>query len=483
MLSISYRVRVWGILLLFTFASYTSMHAIDNWKIMEQQHQRIALTTTAISDHMPQTLQSMNSNNEPQSVHRTTPPDGKSDEPFPRWSGGIGIDSLLDAIRVTMSGQLRFDRAHRIYMINEQCDLFQATVPRPSSADEAPYRRAKTMETLAMQVLKYVRNSVDDNSRYPYLKMVLQYGGFAYIANFADSKFCSEKTPFIDDNWRQLLNTSNVPIFTLSSPVHCQKAFPLPTYETIEQSDLKWSTLIPYYRTIFPRSHQYHQAIWRGGPTGDHEPTENTRIRLCQKALERPDLLDAKIVKRRKQWRPSSKTNDPIELFDEDQLVGDKIPMVEFQNYRAIIDVDGHSWSSRFGKLLCYSSVILKVEPEDVDYFHPELQPWVHYIPVQSNLSNLYEMVEIAVSDDPSIAKIIQNANLWCLEHLNRSNLIQDMAHIWDRYAYFLLLDHAGEGRIEAASLHPEAVTSYGDKWRIAQKSLFHHYNFTRVPE
>jgi Glycosyl transferase family 90 len=495
MLSISHRVRIWGFLLFFLFALYTGMYATDNyatdnWRILEQQHQRIISTTSVVQNRISQvSQQNINNNNNNKKdfnitrTKRTFQNYEPRERSFPRWSDGIDIDSLLDAIHVAMSGQLRFDRVHRVYIINEFGVLFQATVPRPSSADDAPYRRAKPMEILVLQVLKYVLNKFDDNSQYPYLKMILQQGGFAYIANYADSKFCTEEPPFIDDNWKQLLNYSNVPIFSLSSPIHCQKAFPLPTYETIEQSDLNWAALIPYYQKIFPRSLQHHQAVWRGGPTGHHEPLKNTRIQLCQKTLERPDLLDAKIVKKRKQWHLSSELNNLIELFDEDQLVGDKIPMVEFQRYRAIIDVDGHSWSSRFGKLLCYSSVILKVEPEDVDYFHPELKPWVHYIPIQSNLSNLFDMASLAVSDDPSIVQIIKNANGWCLEHMNRSNLILDMAHILDRYAYYLLLDQLGNVGIDLALLQPDMLIAYRDKWSKMQKSLFHQYNFTRVNE
>ena len=498
MIQISQWARMRCILLVFTAVLYSSMLAIEKWEMMEQNHQRIISTTTE-NYHSQQKLNASQQNGNGENIfhlangsqtvksirhfdpsNKST--DGQQEAMFPRWSGGIAIDSLLDAIHVTMSGHLRFDRAHRVYMVNEHGALYQATVPRSEEADDAPYRRAKTMETLALQVLNHVRNTIDEKSTHPYLKMILQHGGFAYISNFADSKFCSEKPPFIDDNWKQLLNHSNVPIFSLSAPIHCQKAFPLPTYETIEHSDLNWPTLIPYYQLIFPRSHQYKQAIWRGGPTGDHEPMKNTRIQLCLKALQRPDILDAKIVKRRRQWRASSKTNESIDyVFDEDHLVGDKVPMVEFQNYRAIIDVDGHSWSSRFGKLLCYSSVVLKVEPEDVDYFHPELQPWVHYIPVMSNLSNLYDMVEFAVTDDPSILEIIKNANQWCLEHLNRPNLIQDMAHIWDRYAYFLLLDQVGDEGLEALSPEQKALASYGAKWRVEQTSLFEEYNFTRV--
>eukprot|EP00978_Attheya_sp_CCMP212_P020840 scaffold60199_cov103-Attheya_sp.AAC.1 len=69
-----------------------------------------------------------------------------------------------------------------------------------------------------------------------------------------------------------------------------------------------------------------------------------------------------------------------------------KIPFDDFQKYLAIVDVDGNSWSGRFSQLLCMNSVVLKVEPEFADYFMPELQPWVHYIPVHLNSTDLFNV-------------------------------------------------------------------------------------------
>jgi hypothetical protein len=47
-------------------------------------------------------------------------------------------------------------------------------------------------------------------------------------------------------------------------------------------------------------------------------------------------------------------------------LVDGVRPMEKFQQYAAILDIDGNSWSSRFCGLLCYNSVVLKVDPEYV---------------------------------------------------------------------------------------------------------------------
>lgn len=74
----------------------------------------------------------------------------------------------------------------------------------------------------------------------------------------------------------------------------------------------------------------------------------------------------------------------------------------------------GTMHSGRFGSLLCFNSIVLKVDPQYVDYFHAKrepsygpmyskmskqvkhqsdpLQAWQHYIPVRSDFSNLEEV-------------------------------------------------------------------------------------------
>ena len=42
-------------------------------------------------------------------------------------------------------------------------------------------------------------------------------------------------------------------------------------------------------------------------------------------------------------------------------IIAQKIPFDEQMTYKAIIDIDGKNWSSRFAGLLCTSSVVIKV--------------------------------------------------------------------------------------------------------------------------
>ncbi|KAG6817367.1 hypothetical protein H0H87_009554 [Tephrocybe sp. NHM501043] len=57
-------------------------------------------------------------------------------------------------------------------------------------------------------------------------------------------------------------------------------------------------------------------------------------------------------------------------------------------NYKYILDIDGNGWSSRFKRLISSNSLIFKstIYPE---WFTERIAPWVHYIPIQTDLSDL----------------------------------------------------------------------------------------------
>jgi len=101
----------------------------------------------------------------------------------------------------------------------------------------------------------------------------------------------------------------------------------------------------------------------------------------------------------------------------------DSLPQNDFQKWRAVVDLDGDTWSSRFGTLLCGNSVVFKVEPRYVDYFHYNLQPWKHYIPIRADFADLEEKVNRYVVSNtslPVIREIVRNAQEWCQKHLLR---------------------------------------------------------------
>ncbi|KAF9489253.1 hypothetical protein BDN71DRAFT_1456332 [Pleurotus eryngii] len=59
--------------------------------------------------------------------------------------------------------------------------------------------------------------------------------------------------------------------------------------------------------------------------------------------------------------------------------------------HKYFIDVDGNGWSSRFKRLITTNSLVFKatIYPE---WWLERIQPWVHYVPIQVDLSDLYDI-------------------------------------------------------------------------------------------
>ncbi|KAF9481733.1 hypothetical protein BDN70DRAFT_830395 [Pholiota conissans] len=77
-------------------------------------------------------------------------------------------------------------------------------------------------------------------------------------------------------------------------------------------------------------------------------------------------------------------------------LLEDKYPFRERQsiaqagNYKYVMDVDGNGWSGRFKRLITTNALIFKstIYPE---WYADRVAPWVHYVPIQIDLSDLYD--------------------------------------------------------------------------------------------
>jgi hypothetical protein len=309
-------------------------------------------------------------------------------------------------------------------------------------------------EQMMMLAWKTLDEENQTTNAWPHLRQALRndQDDIPFLAWYGDYTGCNFQ------NWNHHPYPFSIPLFTLAARVDCNYTFPFPTYRTIGDSlpdESSWDRLFQEYREMYPWERKRRQVIWRGGLTGNianatHKSPRWNMVRTVQNhALF--DVGATRLPKRHDAYRADLER----ELGG---LVPSITPMTDFMKYRGIFDMDGNSWSSRFGNLLCYNSVVLKVEPTWVDYFHfkqqqqpPQttnqqndpvllLQPWKHYIPVRSDLSDLVQMAEFISNpaNDAILLSIVENANSWCRHNMIRSQIARDMLDIWDAYVRLL---------------------------------------------
>lgn len=81
------------------------------------------------------------------------------------------------------------------------------------------------------------------------------------------------------------------------------------------------------------------------------------------------------------------------------------------------INIDGTVAAYRLPYLLVGDSVILKQDSIYYEHFYNELQPWKHYIPVKSNLSDLLEKLKWAKDHDEEVRSVPWKVYLHCVRY------------------------------------------------------------------
>jgi hypothetical protein len=152
-------------------------------------------------------------------------------------------------------------------------------------------------------------------------------------------------------------------------------------------------------------------AFWRGASTGSVLTKENwrnnRRVRLCQIAKDYNDeqFIDAKITK-----LIQIKDREVKQFIQNANLVDSYISSIEFIKYKYVIDIDGNSnsWPGLFTKLLT-GSCVLKVESPWKQWYYSSLKPWVNYVPIKNDLSDLIDKIKWCRENDDQARVIAEN--------------------------------------------------------------------------
>lgn len=167
-------------------------------------------------------------------------------------------------------------------------------------------------------------------------------------------------------------------------------------------------------------------AVFRGSSTGLGTTLEdNIRLKVAKMSEEdSTGILDVGITK----WNLRVRKNRSCKYFDIPQRDGLRIvePMsaLEQARCRYIIHIPGHVCAFRLSRELSYGSVILLVQSEYFTWYQHLLKPFVHYIPVDADASNLMERLEWCQSHTLECKQIAQNAYEFWKLHLSREAIL-----------------------------------------------------------
>jgi len=103
------------------------------------------------------------------------------------------------------------------------------------------------------------------------------------------------------------------------------------------------------------------------------------------------------------------------------------VPMYEQLDYKYLIDLQGNGYSGRLKYLLHSGRLLFIQERKWKSYYHFKLKPFVHYIPVKEDFSDLYDQLDWADNNQEKVAEIIQSATDFALTELKYENVILEL--------------------------------------------------------
>lgn len=245
----------------------------------------------------------------------------------------------------------------------------------------------------------------------------------------------SENTPLKSHNYEKYS-----PILSMSKTDKFEDIL-IPTHEDwarVQSLENKWfpssRSTIENSFDVFKWENKKSIALFRGSSTGKGiSIDDNMRLKVAYMSslnLKDPtddlNYLDAGITK----WnvRPKKISNfRKLQTIDVESLpfgLSNYLSLKEQSEYKYIIHIDGHVSAFRLSLELSLKSVILIVESEWKIWYSEKLKPYVHYVPIKNDLSDLIEQIQWCKNNDEKCKKISENAFYFYNNFLNKNAIL-----------------------------------------------------------
>ena len=198
---------------------------------------------------------------------------------------------------------------------------------------------------------------------------------------------------------------------------------PYPTWNKDKLSDLRHSVLKANEKRQWqPWTSKLDQLFWRGSTTGirfskdlrvkkDDTDDVNDQELLVWQNITRYRLM--LLANKDNHHKNSSRFNVSFSgiyaetpkrlhkyLMPFVSKPGDNI--ADAAAFKYVLDVEGNSFSDRLRDLVGLENVLLKQEYPYIDFIGVGLQPWLHYVPIEQDLSDLGTMLDLVSSSGQS---------------------------------------------------------------------------------
>jgi len=183
-----------------------------------------------------------------------------------------------------------------------------------------------------------------------------------------------------------------------------------------------------------PWSEKSDKVLFRGTASGCGITTEtNMRLKLVRLAKKHPDIFDAGLSNFN--YRMKKNLNEPIRVLDSNKYErGTFIDNDTKPTFKYILNIDGHVSAFRLGYELQIGSVILLVESDNRIWISDLIEPYVHYVPINPDLSNILEIIQWCKDNDSKCMEIANNAEKLFHDKLQRDGVFDHMQQTLNKF-------------------------------------------------
>lgn len=295
------------------------------------------------------------------------------------------------------------------------------------------------------------------------------------IANI-DFIFYLGDTAILKENLKEkMLNISGFLFSKDASSTNERNMFLFPDLYMIEN---QWQNIIFKIEEANKTSlwnEKLNKIFWRGGDTGNEGIRYNTdnfdklpRLNLVIQSKLYPNLINASFSNYA-QFSNDQSGQDLKAILEILFKEGpESVPEEEHLKYKYLISIDGNTCAwRRVPWIMLSNSVLVKQETSKIEWFYPAMKPYVHYIPVNDNLSNIFQQLEWMKNNDTELQKISQNATNFVKSNLMPEHINNHAVLILNEYSKL----HKGAKIIATLPISEEVIKEIEIGKKEAKKS------------
>lgn len=218
-----------------------------------------------------------------------------------------------------------------------------------------------------------------------------------------------------------------MPIFAMCK-MDSDRIILIPDYESLgaRYQVLKYDDM-DITKIEFPWENKRAQLIWRGSTAqyfwkfNEENMHLFSRVTLCKLSEIYPSTIDAKFTL----FVQKADTIPYLYRFQ-----GDPVSFKEQMNYKYHILIDGNVTAyTKSGWKFFTNSLIFKPDSKWVQWYFQALEPYMHYVPIREDLSDLVDKLKWALENDREAKKIAGQCREFALTHLTFS---QDIDYLYE---------------------------------------------------